>query len=80
MSPGTDKLYSRLHVIDTHCRSRVYPRCESLIFHTRLLTVWETEAAPASPRRMASTEVMCLVNRVKFRDISLREVDDFAIA
>lgn len=61
-------------------RSRVYLRCESLIFHTRLLAVWETEAAPASPRRMAGTEVICLVDRVKFCDIFLREVDDLAIA
>lgn len=61
-------------------RSRVYLRCESPIFHTRLLTVWETEAAPTSPGRMAGTEVICLVDRVKFCDIVLREVNDLAIA
>ena len=53
---------------------------ESPIFHTRLLTVWETKAAPASPGRVAGTEVMCLVDCLKFCDIFLCEVDNLAIA
>lgn len=39
----------------------------------------ETKATPTSARRTVGTEFMCLVDRVKFWDASLSEVDNLAI-
>lgn len=50
------------------------------MFYTRLLTVWESKAAPAGPGRVTGTEVICLIDRLKFCDIFPRKVDDLAIA